>query len=229
VVTIDRERIRGADVRDTPLRRALRLVSITGVIAGLRGRTGGTMLAPILRAEDAHSLLLAIDPAAPDPGAPLTPHPPSARGRRLARALPLPLLALVLAAALRDPVLVAVALVLVIAAVILALDRYRQLGHGFDGRRLVLRDGSLRRRWSQIDPTGVVAFELRSSPGQRRTGLCTLIVHLGQGAGVRRALDVGESQAAVLLAGLQPALLQPLLQSHCKPYVDRASSSMSAE
>ena len=96
-------------------------------------------------------------------------------------------------------------------AVVLALDRYRQLGHGFDGRRLVLRGGSLLRRWSELDPAGVVAYELRSSPGQRRAGLCTLVVHLGQGAGSRRALDAGEDQAAALLAGLHPRLLEPLL------------------
>ena len=62
-------------------------------------------------------------------------------------------------------------------------------------------------------PAGVVAYELRSSPGQRRAGLCTLVVHLGQGAGSRRALDAGEEQAAVLLAGLHPRLLEPLLQA----------------
>ena len=83
----------------------------------------------------------------------------------------------------------------------------------FDGRRLTLREGSLRRRWSEVDPAGVVAFELRSSPGQRRAGLCTFAVHLGQGAGSRRALDLGEGQAAVLLAGLDPPLLAPLVAS----------------
>jgi putative membrane protein len=90
----------------------------------------------------------------------------------------------------------------------LALDRYRQLGHAFDGRRLVLRGGTLRRRWSEIDPDGIVSFDLRSSPGQRRAGLATLTVHLGQGAGSRRALDIGERQAAALLLRVRPQLFE---------------------
>jgi putative membrane protein len=211
VVTIDRDRIRGADVRDTPLRRPLGLVSITGIVAGLRGRTGGTTLAPVLPAREAHTLLRAVDPVAPDPAEPLSRHPLPARRRRLVRALALPLSALIAAIALRSPSAIAAAVALAVLAIPLALDRYRQLGHSFDGRRLVLRSGSLLRRWSEVDPAGVVAFELRSSPGQRRTGLCTLIVHLGEGAGPRRALDAGEDQAAVLLAGLHPRLFDALM------------------
>jgi putative membrane protein len=213
VVVVDRDRIRGADVRDTPLRRPFKLVALTAIAAGLRSRTGGTTLAPVLAAANAPALLRAVDPPAPDPAAPLTPHPLRARRRRFERALALPLAALVVAIAFFEPLAIAAALVLTGLAAVLALDRYRQLGHGFDGRRLTMREGSLRRRWSEVDPTGVVAYELSSSPGQRRAGLCTLAVHLGQGAGSRRALDLGEGQAAVLLAGLDPPLLAPLVAS----------------
>ena len=210
-VHLDRERIRGADVRDTPLRRPLRLVSVTAIAAGLRGRTGGTLLAPVLRAEAAPSLLRAVDRAAADPTAPLVAHPPAARSRRLVRALPVPLV--LLAAAAFGPLwALTIAVVLVGLAVPLALDRYRQLGHAFDGRRLALRAGSIHRRWSELDPDAVVSFELVSSPGQRRAGVATLLVHLGQGAGTRRALDLGEDQAAGLLARVRPELFEPLLR-----------------
>jgi putative membrane protein len=207
-VHLDKDRIRGADVRDTPLRRPLRLASVTAIAAGLRGRTGGTTLAPVLRSESVAALLRAVDPSAPDPAAPLVPHPRAARSRRLLRALPLPLVALVLGAVFGAPSAVAAAAALTAAAVPLALDRYRQLGHAFDGRRLVLRGGTLRRRWSEIDPDGIVSFELRSSPGQRRAGLATLTVHLGEGAGSRRALDIGEGQAAALLLCVRPQLFE---------------------
>jgi putative membrane protein len=209
-VHLDKDRIRGADVRDTPLRRPLRLASVTAIAAGLRGRTGGTTLAPVLRSESVAALLRAIDVSAPDPAAPLVPHPRAARSRRLLRAVPLPLVALVLAAVFDVLWAVVAAAALIAAAVPLALDRYRQLGHAFDGRRLVLRGGTLRRRWSEIDPDGVVSFELHSSPGQRRAGLATLTVHLGQGAGSRRALDIGEAQAAALLLRVRPQLFEPL-------------------
>ncbi|MGH3013179.1 MAG: PH domain-containing protein, partial [Gaiellaceae bacterium] len=93
-VHLDRDRIRGADVRDSPLRRPLGLASVTAIAAGLRGRTGGTLLAPVVRSEAVPALLRAVDPAAPDPSNPLVVHPPAARLRRLTRALPLPLAAL---------------------------------------------------------------------------------------------------------------------------------------
>ncbi len=213
VVVLDRDRIRGTDVRDTPLRRPLGLASVTAIAAGLGGRSGGTTMAPVLPAAEVARLVRAIDPPAPDPAAPLTPHPVRARGRRLQRALVLPLLVLIVAAVAVEAWAVATTLLLTALAVALALDRFRQLGHAFDGRRLALREGSLRRRWSEVDPAGVVAYDVRSSPGQRRGGLCTVVVHLGQGAGSRRALDLGEGQATALLAALDPRLLAPLVAS----------------
>jgi putative membrane protein len=212
-VVLDRDRIRGADVRDTPLRRPLGLVSAAAIVGGLRRRTGGGTLAPVLPAARVAALLRAVDPLAPDPSAPLSPHPVAARGRRLTRALPVPLALLAVAAIFRVPWGIAAAAVLTALAVLVALDRYRQLGHRFDGRRLALQGGSLQRRWSEVAPAAIVSYDVRSSPGQRRAGLCTLTVHLGQGAGSRRALDLGEDQAAALLGGLDPRLLEPLLSS----------------
>ena len=202
VVVLERDRIRGADVRDTLLRRPLGLASLSAVAAGLRGKSGGTTLAPAVRAADVAGLLRAVDPDAPDPGAPLRAHPRAARRRRLLRALALPVAALAVAVAVREPWAIAAVAVLTALAIPLALDRYRQLGHALEGRRLAVREGSVRRRWSELDPEAAVAFELRSSPGQRRAELCTLAVHLGQGAGSRRALDVGEDQARDLLGAL---------------------------
>ena len=75
VVTIDRERIRGADVRDTPLRRPLGLVSVTGIVAGLRGKTGGTTSRRFCPPATPTVCCADVDGAAPDPGAPLSPHP----------------------------------------------------------------------------------------------------------------------------------------------------------
>jgi putative membrane protein len=210
-VQLDRDRIRGTDLRDTPLRRLFGIAAVTAIAAGLRSGTGGTTLAPAVRARGAAAFLRSVDPHAPDPGSPLVPHPPAARTRRLLRALPLPALLFVAATAVLVPWAIGAATALTMLAVLLALDRYRQLGHSFDGRRLTLREGSLLRRRSELDPAAAVAYELRSSPGQRRTGVCTLALHLGQGAGSRRALDLGEEQAAELVARLDPRLLAPLV------------------
>ena len=211
VVHLDRDRLRGADVRDTVLRRPFGLASVTVIAAGIGGRDRGTTLAPVLRLDEVPALVRAVDPHAPRIDAPLAAHPISARPRRLVRALTLPLVLLVAFAVLGILWGILLALALLALAVPLALDRYRQLGHGFDGRRLSLRAGSLHRRWSELDPDAAVGFELRSSPGQRRAGLVTLRVHLGQGAGSRRALDIGDRQAVALLARMRPQLFEPMV------------------
>jgi putative membrane protein len=211
IVHLDRDRIRGADVRDSPLRRPLRLSSVNAIAAGLRGRTGGTTLAPVIHNDHVAALLRAVDPHAPDPAAALLVHPPASRRRRLVRALALPLVALAIVAAFGFVWAALAAVAVTALALLVALDRHRQLGHRFDGRRVALREGSLQRRWSEIDPDAAVAFDVRSSPGQRRAGVCTLTLHLGEGAGTRRALDLGEDQAASLLAQVRPQLFEPLL------------------
>lgn len=211
VVVLERDRVRGVDVRDTLLRRPFRLVSVNALAAGLARKSGGTTLAPVLDRAAVHTLIRAVDPEAPDPSSPLTVHPAAARRRRLLRALPVPVVLLVSAVVLVEPWLIGAALALTAAAVLVGLDRYRQLGHGFDGRRLAVRGGSLHRRWSEVDPRAPAAYELRSSPFQRRAGLCTLWLHFGQGAGSRRVLDLGEDQAASLLRVLDASMLEPLL------------------
>ena len=211
-VSIDRERIRGLDVRDTPLRRPFGLAAVTAIAGGVGGAGGRTSLAPVAPADDVVSLLRSVDPLAADPRAQLAAHPTSARGRRFARALPLPILVTAAALALGWWWVAAAGLALTAAAVPLAIDRYRQLGHRFDGRRLSLREGSLRRRWTELDPQEIVSFELRRSPTQRRMGLATVVLHLGEGTGSRRALDVGAEQAGGLLAELDPRLFSPLVK-----------------
>jgi putative membrane protein len=211
VVHLDRDRIRGADVRDSPLRRPLRLSSVNAIAAGLRGRTGGTALAPVIGNDQVGELLRSVDAEAPDPAAELVAHPPASRRRRLTRALALPFLALILLLAFGVLWAVLAAAVVAGLALLVGLDRHRQLGHRFDGRRVALREGSLQRRWSELDPDAAVAFDVTSSPGQRRAGVCTLTLHLGQGAGSRRALDLGEDQATALLAQVRPQLFEPLL------------------
>lgn len=211
VVVLERDRVRGVDVRDTLLRRPFRLVSVSAIAAGLARKSGGTTLAPVLHRADVRELIRAVDPVAPDPSAPLTAHPSAARQRRLVRALPVPLAFLVLALVVTEPWAIAAALLLTAIATLIGVDRYRQLGHAFHGRRLAVRSGSLHRRWSEVDPAAPAAYEVRSSPFQRRAGLCTVWLHLGQGAGSRRVLDLGEGQAADVLRVLDPRLLEPLL------------------
>lgn len=211
VVAIDRARVRGLDLRDSPLRRAFDLAALTGIAGGVAGgRSGRTVLAPVIRATDARDLIRALDPLA-QPYAELEPHPRAARGRRLVRAVVAPAALAVAALALGWWWAALAAVVLVAAAVPLAHDRYRQLGHRFDGRRVIVRKGSLQRRWTSLDPHAVVSYAVERSPGQARAGLCSVVLHLGQGAGSRQVVDCSEEQAATLLAALDVPLLAPLV------------------
>ena len=167
------------------------------------------MLAPVIGLAAAGELVRALDPAAAQPDAPLEPHPLAARTRRVTRAVAAPLVLAVIAFALGWRVPAAVLLLLAAVGVPLGLDRYRQLGHRFDGSRLAVREGSLTRRWTSLDPAAVVSYAVERTPFQARAGLCTLVLHLGQGAGSRRVLDCSGEQATALLAALDAPLFRP--------------------
>jgi putative membrane protein len=208
-VVIDRARVRGVDLRDSPLRRAFDLVGVHGIAGGIGGgRSGRTVLAPVIGRDDVRALLRKLDSEARI-DTPLESHPTAARTRRIVRAVELPALLAVGAFALDWLWVGAVLVVLALLGAPLGLDRYRQLGHAFDGNRVVIREGSLTRRWTSLDPAAVISYAVERSPFQARTGLCTVVLHLGQGAGTRRVLDCSEEQAATLLAKLDAPLFRP--------------------
>jgi putative membrane protein len=210
-VVIDRPRVRGVDLRDSPLRRAFDLVGVHAIAGGIGGgRSGRTVLAPVIRMEDARALLRELDPDA-RLDVPLERHPAAARTRRIVRAVTVPLVLAAGAFAIGLPWAGAGLIGLAVGGVPLGIDRYRQLGHGFDGRRLAVHEGSLTRRRTSLDPTAVISYAVERSPFQARVGLCTIVLHLGQGAGTRRVLDCSEEQAAALLAALDTPLLGPFM------------------
>ena len=89
-VVIDRARVRGIDLRDSPLRRPFGLVGVRAVAGGIGGgRSGRAVLAPVIPVEEARALLGDLDPDTRLDAA-LEPHPPAARTRRIVRAIALP-------------------------------------------------------------------------------------------------------------------------------------------
>jgi len=212
VVTLDRARIRGFDVRDSILQRPFGLCAVRGVVAGIgaRGR-GRTTLAPVLERPRAGRFLARLEPSGPDPSAELERHPRAALPRRIVRAVALPLAVALALALLGYPWPASVAALLAAACVWLGLDRYRQLGHRVAAGRVVTREGTVSRRWTVFDPDAIVAYEVRRTPFQARAGLNTIVLHLGEGAGSRRLLDVGDDQARSVLASIAPWTLAPLV------------------
>lgn len=147
----------------------------------------------------------------------LRPHPPAARRRRLFRAI-FPWLVIaacaVTAALLWSGfwwVLAAPALLLALLGVPLGLDRYRSLGHTYDGSRLSVRSGSLRRSQAVVEQRAVVGWTLSQTWFQRRAGLLTVTAGVGAGTGGYAALDVGEAEGPTFAAEVTPVWLIPFL------------------
>ncbi|WP_410588280.1 PH domain-containing protein [Amycolatopsis sp. lyj-23] len=218
-VSIEEDRLRGAEIREPlPLRLAggARCVAIAaGLREGKSADKGGSLLlppAPLARAHEVVAEVLGADPAA----TPLTRHPRRALYRRLSRAV---VSVLLLAAALYGLAWLGalpdwpwqVALVLVPFAALVGWDRYRGLGHALTGRYLVTRSGSLDRGTAAVRCDGLTGIVVERSYFQRRAGLVTLIAPVAAGKGKYRVLDVGEADGLALADRALPGLLTPFL------------------
>ncbi|MFD9888671.1 PH domain-containing protein [Amycolatopsis sp. NPDC059027] len=223
-VSIEEDRLRGAEIKE-PL--PLRLVGgarCTAIAAGLhhgkREDGGGGLLLPPAPAARVHEVV--ADVLGEDPfGAGLVRHPRRALHRRLTRAI---FGTLLLAAALSGlawigflpdwPWIAACALVPVAAVV--GWDRYRTLGHRLTGRYLVTRSGSLARNTAAVRCDGLTGIVLDRSFFQRRAGLVTLVAPIAAGKGGYHVVDVAESDALALADAALPGLLTPFLTAHSR-------------
>lgn len=141
---------------------------------------------------------------------PLLGHPPAARRRRLVRAVGPPVVAALGLVLLDLPVAAAVAGGLAVLAVPLGLDRYAALGHAADDAALGVRSGSLVRQRVVLERRAVVGWRIQQSWWQRRSGLATLTVCVGAGAGGYDVVDCGTGQGLDLVAQVSPGWADPL-------------------
>ncbi|MFD9220815.1 PH domain-containing protein [Streptomyces sp. NPDC060064] len=154
----------------------------------------------------------------PTSAARLTGHPRAARTRRLrwalAASLPPVLVLAVLGARVTSVLLylaAACAAVAVPIAVILALDAYRNLGHGISGAYLVARSGTVRRATVALQRSGVIGWTLKQSVFQRRAGVLTLTATTAAGAGAYSVYDAAEGEGLAFASEAVPGLLEPFL------------------
>ncbi|MFI6292094.1 PH domain-containing protein [Nonomuraea sp. NPDC050790] len=216
-VSLEARRVRGYEIADALAERWAGVVRVWAIVTGLGDSQARGQLLPDVPRAVAHQVTgEAVGPFAAD----LRPHPPVARNRRLFRAIApwAALAALALAAALLSGatawwVLAVVALVLAGLGVPLGLDRYRSLGHGYDGVRLSVRSGSLRRSQAVFERRAVVGWRIRQTWFQRRAGVMTLVAGVGAGEGGYSAVDVSESQAVTFPAEVTPDWLAPFRSS----------------
>lgn len=207
--TLEMVRVRGIELHE-PL--SLRLVGARRLFAAVTGLgrkdDGGSSLlvppAPRGVVEHVGEGILRGDPALTMP---LRAHGPAARRRRITRALVGALVPAAGLVALRTPWLLVPAVVLVAAALPLALDRYRRLGHGLTDRFLVTRHDSIRGRRVALERTGIIGWTFQQSWFQRRAGLCTLVATTSAGRQAYRVVDVPEAEAIALADAAVPGLV----------------------
>jgi putative membrane protein len=212
-VSLEHDRIRGYALAEPLTLRAVGAARLTALVTGLgggehegeSGRRGQLLpLGPVRVARAvAAAAVVRFD-------APLRPHPPAARRRRLVRAtLPWLVPAAVFGGFRIWPGLAA-CLALAALGVPLALDRYAGLGNAVDARSVSVRSGSLRRRQVVLARRGVVGATVRQTWLQRRSGLATLTIATGAGSGGYDAIDIGAADAVRLLREVDPARVAAL-------------------
>jgi putative membrane protein len=219
-VTIEERRLRGVELAEPLLLRAVRGARCTAIATGLRAgrgreRGGSLLLPPAPRpvARRVAADVLRIDEPLT---CPLTRHGPRAERRRYTRALlpcvPVVVALLVLAAVLDWPAWAFVlALLPLPVAAALAYDRVRSLGHAVTSTALVARAGSLVRRRSMLAREGIIGVNLSRSFFQRRAGLVTLTATTAAGDQSYTVLDVTPDEALRVAEAAIPGLLAPFV------------------
>ncbi|MDP9866596.1 putative membrane protein [Streptosporangium brasiliense] len=211
-VSLERRRVRGFELVEGPAERWAGLARAWAIVTGLGdSETRGQLMPVVPRAIVLDVVGEAIGPIATG----LRPHPAAARRRRLFRAV-FPWLVVAACAAAAavtwSPLwwgLALPALLLAALGVPLGLDRYRSLGHTYDGARLSVRSGSLRRSQAVVEERAVVGWTLRQTWFQRRAGVLTVVAGVGAGTGGYEAIDVGEAEGVAFAAEVTPGWLAP--------------------
>jgi putative membrane protein len=218
--TIEERRLRGVELSEPLLLRAVRGARVLAIATGLRvGRgaeRGGSVLLPPAPRSVAVDLAGTVIGDADPLTVALTRHGPRANLRRFVRAgmfssvLILIALAFTLFAGAPWWVFWAAVPLLPIGA-LLAWDRTGSLGHALTADWLVSRHGSLVRRRYVLRTDAVIGWNMTTSVFQRRAGLTTLTATTAGGNQRYSVLDVADEEALRVARTAVPGLLEQFL------------------
>jgi putative membrane protein len=218
--TIEERRLRGVEVSEPLLLRVVggaRCIAIaTGLRVGRGAERGGSLLLPPAPRAEAERVAAEVLRGRSPLIAALTPHGPRARRRRFTRALAgcVPIVAAAFAlgrlAGWADWTW-AVSLLTVPAALALAADRARSLGHAVTPTTLIARAGSIVRRRAMLSREGIIGLNLHRSFFQRRAGLVTLTATTAAGRQAYEVPDVADAEALRVCEQAMPGLITPFL------------------
>lgn len=219
--TIEEARLRGAEISDPLLLRLVRGARATAITTGLRvGRgaeRGGTILLPSAPAAEVARATGDVLGTSQPLSAPLARHGPAARRRRFVRVLAVAAFATIGTGLLWEfadwPVVFPIAaLALFPIGTLLAVDRYRNLGHTLVDGYLVTRQGSVIRRRYMLSSEGIIGWNEHQSYFQRRAGLVTLTATTAAGKQAYEIVDVETATAIAVADRATPGLLTPFLR-----------------
>ena len=225
--SIEERRLRGVELVEPLLLRTAHAGRLSAISTGLRakgresnGDNGSTLVppAPVSVARGVGGEVLR------DHGAlavPLTQHGPMAKRRRYSRALLVSGIVIAVAVLAWRPglpvipdlpsVVPLLSLALIPVGVLLARDRYRNLGHALHDIYLVRRAGSLSRRTSVLQRDGIIGWNLRQTFFQRQSGVVTLTATTAAGAQHYDIRDLEPSVAVGFAESAVPGLLRQFL------------------
>lgn len=225
-ISLEDKRLRGVELVEPLGNRMLGAARLDAVVTGLETKDDEktqrkTLLPSAPRGvTDGVAAAVLRQQVSPTAAVRLRPHPHAARGRRIrgavASALLVPAVLAVLGLLLTEVLLHVAwitAVVTVPVAVLLALDAYRNLGHGLSGDYLVARSGAVRRRTVALQRKGIIGWTIKQSIFQRRGGLITMTATTAAGSGAYSILDAGTDDGLAIAEQAVPAMLRPFLQS----------------
>ncbi|MEU3627331.1 hypothetical protein BS329_01405 [Amycolatopsis coloradensis] len=225
-ISIEERRLRGIDLVEPLGNRISGAARVDAIATGMRqsddkDQTDYHTLLPATPVATANRIAAEVlrEPISPTQAVRLTGHPRAARGRLLrwwaGSVVVLLAIFAILGFLLTDVLLVigaALGVVLLPVSVLLALDAYRNLGHGITGRYLVGRHGTVRRSTFALERDGVIGWTVKQSVFQRRKGLLTVVATTAAGGGAYSVYDAGEEQGLLFAEESVPELLTPFLE-----------------
>ncbi|WP_235737868.1 PH domain-containing protein [Nocardioides alcanivorans] len=209
--TVEEARIRGIELKEPVLLRAVQGAKLNALVTGLDDGTYGVLpQVPLGVARDIAGAILEPDPAAPQTLT-LQPHGRAARRRALLRGV-------------RGwATLVGVAAVTLwwfdrlswqwgVVAVVVALgwglftgsQAYRNLGHALTDQHLVVGGASLTRTRWVLERDGVIGWVLTANWFQRRVGVVTLTATTAAGSESVDLVDVPRPEAEAIVRAVTP-------------------------
>ncbi|MFH5210674.1 PH domain-containing protein [Antrihabitans spumae] len=209
--SLDRARLRGATLKEPLLLRLAGGAKLDGIMTGVSAeKQESSLVLPQAPAAHVRRVLAHLLGDATQGTVALTPHGPSAMRRRFTRAL-LPIVAVVVGLLVAKVVgwdvpwfVWIVVVAAFVAALGLAWDRYRGLGHAILPGWLVTQSGSLDRDRDCLESAGIIGWTVRQSFFQRRAGVATIVAATAAGKRHYDVLDLPIDDAWALVDAVTP-------------------------